>query len=135
MFDTDSQNNVTRRFGGIEFVPASVIVRGYGEKGSHVSTPLDNQARYNDFVPLLYGTGWYRPPVVFARNDGNLTRFEVLLGAGEIAGVVKVIVTDIEIPVGIPGAIMTATGWYSVVSPGTRTGSFNSGFSDPAGHP
>ena len=135
MFDTDSRNNVTRRFGGIEFVPASVLVRGYGEKGSHVSTPLDNEARYNDFVPLLYGTGWYQPPVVFARNDGNLTRFEALLGAGEIAGVVKVIVTDIEIPVGIPGANMTATGWYSVVSPGTRTGSFNSDFSDPAGHP
>jgi hypothetical protein len=135
MFDTDSPNNVTRRFGGIEFVPASVIVRSYGEKGSHVSTPLDNQARYNDFVPLLYGTGWYQPPVVFARNDGNLTRFEVLLGVGEIAGVVKVIVSDIEIPVGITGSNMTATGWYSVVSPGTRSGSFNPDFSDSTGHP
>src|SRR5260370_35909155 len=30
---------------------------------------------------------------------------------------------------------MTATGWYSVVSPGTRSGSFNSDFSDTAGHP
>jgi hypothetical protein len=135
MFDTDSRNNVTRRFGGIEFVPASVIVRSYGEKGSHVSTPLDNQARYNDFVPLLYGTGWYQPPVVFARNDGNLTRFEVLLGAGEIADVAKVIVSDIEIPVGIAGSNMTATGWYSLVSPGTRGGSFNPDFSDSAGHP
>jgi hypothetical protein len=135
MFDTDSQNRVTRRFGGIEFVPASVIVRSYGEKGSHVSTPLDNQARYNDFVPLLYGTGWYQPPVVFARNDGNLTRFEVLLGAGEIAGVVKVIVNNIEIPVGITGSNMTATGWYSVVSPGVRSGGFNPDFSDSAGNP
>jgi hypothetical protein len=135
MFDTDSQNHVTRRFGGIEFVPASVIVRSYGEKGSHVSTPLDNQARYNDFVPLLYGTGWYQPPVVFARNDGNLTRFEVLLGAGEIAGVVKVIVNNIEIPVGITGSNMTATGWYSVVSFGARSGGFNPDFSDSAGNP
>jgi len=135
MFDIDSHNNATRRFGGIEFVPASVIVRSYGEKGSHVSTPLDNQARYNDFVPLLYGTGWYQPPLVFARNDGNLTRFEVMLGAGEIAGVVKVVVNDIEIPVGISGSNMTATGWYSVVSPGTRNGNFNPDFSDPAGHP
>lgn len=135
MFDSDSHNNITRRFGGIEFVPASVIVRSYGEKGSHVSTPLDNQARYNDFVPLLYGTGWYQPPVVFARNDGNLTRFEVLLGAGEIAGVVKVIVNDIEIPAGISGSNMTATGWYNVVSAGTRNGNFNSDFGDSTGHP
>src|ERR1700733_15296523 len=30
MFDQDSANNVTRRFGGIEFVPASFLVRTYG---------------------------------------------------------------------------------------------------------
>lgn len=42
MFDRDSANNITRRFGGIEFVPASIIVRSYGEKGSHLSTSLDN---------------------------------------------------------------------------------------------
>jgi len=33
-----------------------------------------NEARYNDFVPMVYGTAWYNPPIVFARNDGNLTR-------------------------------------------------------------
>ena len=33
MFDRDNANNITRRFGGIEFVPASIIVRTYGEKG------------------------------------------------------------------------------------------------------
>jgi hypothetical protein len=135
MFDTDSRNNVTRRFGGIEFVPASVVVRSYGEKGSHVSTPVDNQARYNDYVPLIYGTGWYQPPAVFARNDGNLTRMEVLLGAGEIAGVVKVVVNGVEIPTGVSGTNMTATGWYNVVSPGTRNGNFNVDFSDSSGHP
>ncbi len=135
MFDSDNNHNLTRRFGGIEFVPASVIVRSYGEKGSHVSTPLDNQARYNDFVPLIYGIGWYQPPVVFARNDGNLTRMEVLLGAGEIMGVVSVVVNGIEIPAGVSGANMTATGWYNVVSLGTRSGNFNLDFSDNSGHP
>lgn len=68
MFDHDSAGNATGRFGGIEFVPSSMLVRSYGEKGSHVSTPIDNQARYNDFVPLIYGTGWYLPPIVFARE-------------------------------------------------------------------
>jgi putative tail protein len=135
MFDRDSAGHATRRFGGIEFVPASVIVRSYGEKGSHLSTPLENQARYNDFVPLIYGTGWYKPPVVFARNDGNLTRTELLLGAGEISSVLKVIVNDIEIPAGVAGSNMTATGWYNVVTAGTRTGAFNLDFSDSSGKP
>jgi hypothetical protein len=135
MFDLDSSGRITRRFGGIEFVPPSVNVRSYGEKGSHLSVPLDNEARYNDFVPLTYGTGWYQPPVVFARNDGNLTHMEVLLGAGEITGVVKVIVNGIEIPAGQPNTNMTATGWYSLVGAGTRSGSFNPDFAlgDPYG--
>lgn len=135
MFDTDSQNRVTRRFGGIEFVPASILVRSYGAKTSVVSTPLPNQALYNDVVPLIYGTGWYQPPIVLARNDGNLTHFEVLLGMGQITGVVTVVVNNTEIPVGVSGANMTATGWYNVISYGTRNGSFNPDFSDSSGNP
>ena len=69
-----------KRFGGIEFVPAQIEVRSFGEPGSHLSPIVANEARYNDFVPLVYGTAWYQPPVVFARNDGNLTHLEVLLG-------------------------------------------------------
>ena len=135
MFDTDSRSNITRRFGGLEFVPASIIVRSYGAKTSQVSTPLPNQALYNDFVPLLYGTGWYQPPIVLARNDGNLTHFEVLLGVGQIAAVVTVIVNNIEIPVGVSGTNMTSTGWYNVISYGTRNGAFNPDFSNSAGQP
>ena len=135
MFDSDVHGNVTRRFGGIEFVPASIIVRSYGSKVSQVSTPLPNQALYNDFVPLIYGTGWYRPPIVFARNDGNLTHFEVLLGAGQITSVGTVIVNNTEIPVGVSGTNMTATGWYNVISLGTRNGSFNPDFSSSSGQP
>ena len=73
-------------FGGIEFVPPAISVRTYGDKSSHTSAVAVNEARYNDFVPLVYGTAWYAPPVVFARNDGNLTRMEVLLGIGRDAG-------------------------------------------------
>ncbi len=135
MFDTDSSGHKTARFGGIEFVPASVLVRSYGEKGIHASPMLDNEARYNDFVPLVYGTAWYQPPVVFARNDGNLTRFEVLLGAGEMERVVKVVVNDVEIPEGVDGANMTGTGWFRLVSAGGREGAFNPDFSDGPGKP
>src|SRR3984885_15174400 len=135
MFSTDNQNNVTARFGGIEFVPASIMVRTYGSKTSQLSTPLPNQALYNDFVPLVYGTGWYQPPIVLARNDGNLTHFEVLLGSGQIASVVTVIVNNTQIPVGVNGTNMTATGWYNVISFGTRNGSFNPDFSNSTGQP
>jgi hypothetical protein len=135
MFGQDSNNKVTRRFGGIEFVPASIFVRSYGEKGTHVSIPPQNVAFYNDFVPLIYGTGWYQPPIVFARNDGNLTRLEVLLGAGELNAVLKIVVNKLEIPVGVAGSNMTATGWYNVVSAGTRNGGFNLDFADSSGNP
>ncbi|MCP5112758.1 MAG: hypothetical protein GY953_18180, partial [bacterium] len=135
MFSEDAATNPTRRFGGIEFLPASILVRSHGEQGSHLSIPVENEARYNDFVPLVYGTAWYKPPIVFARNDGNLTRTEVLLGMGEIRGVLKVLVNDVEIPVGIAGSDMTATGWYNVVSDGNRTGGFNLDFADGFGNP
>ena len=135
MFDVDSLNHVTRRFGGVEFVPSQIQVRSYGEKGTHLSPILDNQGRYNDFVPLVYGTAWYKPPVVFARNDGNLTRLEVLLGMGEIESVIKVVANGIEIPLGQTGIDLTATGWYDVVTAGGRSGGFNLNFADAQGNP
>jgi hypothetical protein len=135
MFSTDNQGNVTRRFGGIEFVPASIIVRSYGSKTSILSTPLPNQALYSDFVPLIYGTGWVQPPIVLALNDGNLTHFEVLLGSGQISSVITVIVNNTQIPAGVSGTNMTSTGWYNVISYGTRNGNFNPDFSNSAGQP
>lgn len=135
MFSQDNNNNVTRRFGGIEFVPPSIVVRTYGEKGSQISTPMQNQALYNDFVPLIYGTGWYEPPIVFARNDGNLTHMEVLLGDGPLTSVLQVIVNDIAIPLAVRGTNMTGTGWYNVVSLGSRNGAFNLDFTDSSGNP
>ncbi len=135
MFDTDQATIVTRRFGGIEYVPAQIDVRSYGEKGTHLSPVLDNAARYSDFVPLVYGVAWYKPPVVFARNDGNLTHTEVLLGMGEIDSVVKVVVNGVEIPEAQDGANMTATGWFNVVTHGARTGAFNADFVDSTGNP
>src|SRR5258708_1038542 len=135
MFNKDIAQNVTARFGGVEFVPPSIIVRSYREKGSHASITLDNQAKYNDCVPLVYGIGWYQPPIVFARNDGNLTHMEVLLGAGTITSIVKVGVNNIELPGGGSGGNMTGTGWYNVVTTGDRNGTFNSDFTDAGGSP
>jgi len=122
MFAQDHALNTTQRFGGIEFVPSSILVRSYGEQGRHWTPVLDNIAEYNDFVPLVYGTAWYTPGIVFARNDGNLTRMEVLLGLGEVNQVVMVLVNGLVIPVGQAGKNMTGTGWFNLFSTGTRTG-------------
>ena len=135
MFDQDSAANTTRRFGGIEFVPGTIRVRSHTQREQHDAALVANEARYNDFVPLLYGTVWVEPPVVFARNDGNLTRIEVLLGHGNINQVLKVIVNNVEIPAGVTGQDMTGSGWWNLFSDGNRTGGFNLNFVDPSGNP
>ena len=122
------------RFGGLEFVPSSIQVRSYGGGWQYAAVD-DNVAIYNDFVPLLYGTAWYYPPIVFTRNDGNLTHMEVLLGMGPIQDVQMVLVNQIAIPVGQSGKNMTSTGWYKVISLGGRNGAFNPDFTDAAGNP
>ena len=122
------------RFGGIEFVPSSIQVRSYGGAWQYAAVN-DNIAIYNDFVPLLYGTAWYYPPIVFTRNDGNLTYMEVLLGMGPIQDVQTVVVNQIAIPIGQTGKNMTSTGWYNVVSLGGRNGAFDPNFKDAAGNP
>jgi hypothetical protein len=135
MFNTDAAGHVNNRYGGFEFIPTSYLVRGAGDKTSHLAAVIDNTAKANDAVPLVYGTGWLKAPVVFARNDGNLTHMEVLLGLGQIAGVLKVVVNDVEIPAAASGTSKAATGWYSMVSDGSRVGAFNLDFTDSSGHP
>ena len=135
MFDQDAQGNQTRRFGGLEFVPSAINVRTSGDKTSHLSPLLDNTAKFNDSVPLVYGTGWLKSPVVFGRNDGNLTHLESLIGAGAIRGVLKVVVNDIEIPQFVSGTDMTTTGWYQLTTTGKRNGSFDLDFTDGTGNP
>ena len=122
------------RFGGFEYLPPAIAVRGYGKDWS-TSAVSDNQAEYNDYVPMVYGTAWWEPLVVFARNDGNLTRMEALLGVGEIEGVLTVLVSGVEIPLGISGANMTGTGWYNIQTLGTRDGAFDYNFLDGSGSP
>jgi hypothetical protein len=135
MFNKDSSGNVNNRYGGFEFIPTSYLVRGATDKQSHAAAIIDNTGKANDAVPIVYGTGWLKAPVVFARNDGNLTHMEVLLGLGQIAGVLKVVVNDVEIPLFSNTTNSSATGWYSPVSYGTRQGAFNLDFVDANKNP
>ncbi|HWE52412.1 MAG TPA: phage tail protein [Bryobacteraceae bacterium] len=134
MFTIDTIGRATGRFGGIEYVPPTILVRGAGQKSSQLSAVQQNTASYNDFVPLIYGTQWHVPDVVFSRNDGNLTRMEVLLGMGEIEGILSVLINDIQIPRGATGVNMTSTGWYNLITPGTRNGQQDLNFSDGHGN-
>jgi hypothetical protein len=132
---TDCQaRGMFTRFGGIEYVPPVITVRGYGKDWTSSAVAV-NQARYNDYVPMVYGTAWYYPPVVFARNDGNLTRMEVLLGAGVMQGVLAVLVNGYQIPLGVSGQNMTGTGWYNIPTLGTRDGAFDLNFLNSNGQP
>lgn len=135
MFTVDSSGRTTARFGGLEFVPPTILVRGAGQKTTQLSAVQENTASYNDFVPLVYGTQWTTPYVVFSRNDGNLTRMEVLLGMGQIQGVLTVLVNDIQIPQGVSGTNMTSSGWFNLITPGTRNGALDGNFTDGSGVP
>jgi hypothetical protein len=134
MFSIDSSGRTTARFGGLEYLPPTILVRGAGQKNSQLSAIQQNTAAYNDFVPLVYGTQWTTPDVVFSRNDGNLTRMEVLLGMGAIQGVLTVLVNDIVIPQGVNGMNMTSTGWFNLITPGTRNGQQDPNFTDGQGN-
>lgn len=135
MFSSDNSGKVTQRFGGFEFVPSQIMVRTAGSSTTHLSPIQYDTAKYNDAVPIVYGTGWIQGLVIFARNDGNLTHMEVLLSMGTIQSIMKVIVNDIEIPQAIQGTDMTVTGWFNIVTMGTRNGNFNLDFTDSNGNP
>ena len=135
MFDQDTNGNLTRRYGGFEFVPSAINVRTAGDKTSHISPLLDNSAKYNDPVPLVYGTGWLKAPVIFSRNDGNLTHMEALLGMGPVQNILKVVVNDVEIPQRVTGKDMSTTGWFQQITTGLRQGNFDLDFSDANGKP
>jgi hypothetical protein len=132
---TDCQaRGMYTRFGGISYIPSVITVRGYGKDWTSSAVAV-NQARYNEYVPMVYGTAWYYPPVVFARNDGNLTRMEVLLGIGAMQGVLTVLVNGYQVPLGVSGQNMTGTGWYSIPTLGTRDGAFDFNFVNSSGQP
>lgn len=133
MFGRDQQGSGTSRFGGFQTLPPSVVVRAYGEKASRLSEAVDGRARSNDAVPLVYGTGWVSAPVIFARNDGNLTHCEVLVAQGPIAQVLRVVANGVALPPGEAGKDMTGTGWYNVLSMGGRSGGENLDFVDASG--
>ncbi|MGO9240425.1 MAG: phage tail protein [Bryobacteraceae bacterium] len=135
MWSADASGNPTMRYGGFEFLPATSLVRSYGSAQRYWSQAIDGRARPNDAVPLVYGTVRFPAPVIWAWSDGNYLICEVLVGSGPIQGVQSLWVEGIQLPLGVAGVDMSATGWYNVVTTGSRNGAFDPNFMDSQGNP
>lgn len=135
MFGTDSRSQTTQRFGGCQFLPPSVTVRSHGDKTLKQSAGQPGPARPGDVLPLVYGTSWLQPPIIFSRSDGNYVHFEAVLGSGPIQGVRRVLADGVDVPEGQPGGNYSSTGWWSLVGVGERSGTFNPAFADGSGQP
>ena len=135
MFSRDLAGRETARYGGCQFLPPTIQVRAHGEKLWRTAEAEAGTARAGDRVPLVYGTCWYQPPVIFSRSDGNYVHYEILLGSGPMEGVRRVLADGQEIPEGQRGMNLQASGWWSLVSLGERNGVFNPQFADGAGNP
>lgn len=135
MYTKDSSGRATARFGGFTFLPASILVRPHGEKSPRWSEAADGKARSNDPLPLHYGTGWVKALVNFSRSDGNLTHYELVVCAGQMHRLHKLLADGMEIPPGQAGTNMAGTGWFNVVSDGNRNGGANPFFSNGSGEP
>lgn len=135
LFDHDDAQRTTRRFGGFQYVPVSQLVRGFGEGRMEASSAEGVERTIGRLIPVAYGTVWTEGIITVARTDGNLTHLEVVLCEGPIADVVKVVVNDFEIPLGVARMNMTTTGWYNTVTKGEREGAFNYDSPSSSGHP
>ena len=109
------------RFGGVEFVPAA-------DSSTWVWTTLVSIFRGEPGTRRFTTTlsRWYmgRPGISrlsYSRAMTETSRtWKCCWGWGRSTDVVKVVVSDIEIPEGVSGANMTATGWYNVITRGAR---------------
>ncbi len=127
--EKDSSNRLTARYGGVQWdQPAKFQSRGYGQPKSIDSYNAVNEGKYNDYVPMGWGTYWVDPVILNIVGDANFTRMEVLLGMGEFSNVRKVIVNDIEVDKFSSGLsaqqIALQLSWVEVTT-GDRTGRTN----------
>lgn len=119
MFSSDSLGRITSRFAGCD------ALEGQLGKLATLSNP--------GFVPVVYGTCWIEPPIVFTRQSGGLNHYQLLLAQGPIQGIVKVLANRYEIPEYHSNLRVESTGWYRLVSLGERTGLFDTDLQDPSG--
>jgi hypothetical protein len=117
MLDMDAAGNPTRRFAGIDL---SSIDTAENKKGTAMCT----------VVPIVYGTGWVKAPIMRVIREGHLTRVYAAVSHGPIHGIKRISVNRCEIPRKEPNLNQDPTGWYSLVSTGQREGTFDAEATD-----
>lgn len=132
--EKDIAGRRTGSFGGIRYDPPdSWRGREYTSGSSTEGINNPNDAKYSDYFPMCYGTGFVDPPVMNVNGDPNLTRFEVVLGVGQTwpasmynqAGPIRlVIVNDFIVPFRLQSSDPTILGW-SWVNGGNVEGHVN----------
>lgn len=124
MFVSDIQSRPTSRFGGMELLPSPT---------SSTQLHVLAQPEPAEVIPLVYGTSWVQPRIVFARNDQDTTHVGAAICLGPIEGVLKVVVNRIELPLLDGGRDQSATGAYRLVTSGERNGSASTRYVDSLG--
>ena len=128
MYIKDSANRQTGRFGGEQWAPPdSYNSRGYISGKFEEGYNTTNEAKYNDFVPIVYGHAWVEPIIDGVTGDGNSTRFCAILCYGQIDDVLQVIVNDELVPAattitGSPLTVTDALFRWNIVNRGSRNG-------------
>jgi len=131
MYEEDGSSRTTGRFGGIQWQPPTGGRSRQYVSGDILDVKNDpNEARYGDYVPLVYGTAWVEPPVIAPIGEANSTRTETVLSMGTIEAVFRVAVNDVEIQAasGMDHAVRwiqdPLMAWY-LVNRGDRDGAPN----------
>lgn len=127
----DTSGRSTGRFAGIAYEPpAGGRVREYVSGQWLDVKNSSNDAKYGDYYPFIYGTGWVEPPVMWTALDGNYTRGECVVAVGECDQILEVVVNDTRLTAatqmdGTPYTYANADLRYHVINRGDRNGSPN----------
>lgn len=122
MYKTDSLGRQTGDFGGSQFVPASIYWKGksYTEGKTIDGYDFLNQARYGSAYAFVYGTNNVPDCTVMpSLGDPNSTRFEVVVGFGQMA-IQRVVVNGVVASQNNPSDFLFT---WRYVNDGSRHGS------------
>lgn len=129
--EKDSAGHPTARFGGVTWTPPnSYISRGFGQSNNTKGFNALNEGKYNDYVPIGWGTYWIDPIVLNISGDANFTAMDVLLGHGQFSNIRHVICNDIDVDrwatdSGTQKSQISLQLFWRDISSGDRTGACN----------
>jgi hypothetical protein len=140
MYSVDSASRQTGRFTGVQWdPPATWRSKSYTEGKTIEGINSSNEAKYRQFVPLVYGVSFVDAVPANWQGDGNSSRGEFILCSGYVGLVYKVICNDVLIPDNnSPARAPDPLFRWNWVNQGTRNGSPNQdkgfdGLGDPYG--